>query len=65
LEFIDSVLAHYKYLVPVAEHLEGGVRGPNPTQGELEAANEWLGSTFLSSGHNLADYLRQIVSLGK
>jgi hypothetical protein len=34
LEFIDSLLAHNKYLFPVAEHVEGGVRGPNPTQRE-------------------------------
>jgi hypothetical protein len=34
LEFIDSLLAHNKYLFPVAEHVEGGVRRPNPTQRE-------------------------------
>jgi hypothetical protein len=32
LEFIDSLLADNKYLVPVAERVEGGVCGPNPTQ---------------------------------
>jgi len=33
LEFIDSLVADNKYLFPVAECMEGGVRGPNPTQG--------------------------------
>jgi len=32
LEFIDSRLADNNYLFPVAERVEGGVRGPNPTQ---------------------------------
>ena len=40
LEFIDSLLADNKYLFPVAERVEGGVRGPNPTQRVLKAANE-------------------------
>jgi hypothetical protein len=40
LEFIDSILAHNKYLFPIAEHVEGGVCGPNPTQRESTAANE-------------------------
>jgi hypothetical protein len=40
LEFIDSLLADNKYLFPVAESVEGGVRGPNPTQRELKAANK-------------------------
>jgi hypothetical protein len=31
LEFIDSLLADNKYLFPVAECVEGGVPGPNPT----------------------------------
>jgi len=30
LEFIDCLLADNKYLFPVADHVEGGVRGPNP-----------------------------------
>jgi len=34
LEFIDSLLADNKYLFPIAERVEGGVRGPNPTQRE-------------------------------
>jgi len=40
LEFIDSLVADNKYLFPVAECVEGGVRGPNPTQRESKAANE-------------------------
>jgi len=39
LEFIDSLLADNKYLFPVAEHVEYGVRGPKPTQRESKAAN--------------------------
>jgi hypothetical protein len=31
LKFIDSRLAVNKDLFPVAEHVEGGVRGPNTT----------------------------------
>jgi len=31
-EFIDSIRADNKYLFLVAERVEGGVRGPNPTQ---------------------------------
>jgi len=45
LEFIHSLLAANKYLFPIAECVEGGVRGPNPTQRESKAANEWLAST--------------------
>jgi hypothetical protein len=41
LEFIDSVLAGNQYLFPVAERVEGGVQGPNPTQRVSKAANEW------------------------
>ena len=40
LEFIDSLLADNKYLFPVAACGEGGVRGPNPTQGVSKAAND-------------------------
>jgi len=40
LEFIDSLLADSKYLFPVAEPVEGGVRGPNPTHRVSKAANE-------------------------
>jgi len=45
LENINSLLADNKYLFPIAEHVEGGVRGPNPMQIESKAANEWLLST--------------------
>jgi hypothetical protein len=40
LEFIGSLLADNKYLFPVAERVEGGVHGPNPTQRESKAANK-------------------------
>jgi hypothetical protein len=40
LEFIDSLLADNKYLFPIADHVEGGVRGPNPAQRESKDANE-------------------------
>jgi hypothetical protein len=32
LEFIDPLLADSRNLFPVAQHVEGDVRGPNPTQ---------------------------------
>jgi hypothetical protein len=32
LQFIDSLLADNKYLLPVAGHVEGAVHSPNPTQ---------------------------------
>jgi len=65
LEFIDSVLADNKYLFPIAERVEDGVRGPNPTQRELKAANEWLASTVNPGGSTPADYLRQNISSGE
>jgi len=65
LEFIDSFLAASKNLFPVAERVEGGVRGPNPTQRESKAENEWLASTLLSGRSNPTVYLHQIVSLGE
>ena len=40
LKFVDSLLADSMYLFPVAEHVEGGVRSPNPTQTESKAHNE-------------------------
>jgi hypothetical protein len=33
------------YIFVIAEYIEGGVRGPNPMQSELEAAHEWLASS--------------------
>ena len=46
LKFIDPLLADNEYHFPVAEHVEGGVRGPNPKQRESKAANEWPASTL-------------------
>jgi hypothetical protein len=65
LEFIDSLLADNKYLFPVAERVEGGVCGPNRTQRESKADNEWLPSTLLPGGGNPAVYLHQILSSGE
>jgi len=65
LEFIDSLLADNKYLFPVAERVEGGVPGPNPTQRESKADNEWLACTLLPGGGNTAVYLHQILSSGE
>jgi len=62
LEFIDSLLADTKYLFPIAERVEGGVRGPNPTQRESKAANEWLASTLLLGGSNPTVDIHQILS---
>jgi len=39
-EFTGSLLADNKYLFPIAEHVEGGVHSPNPTQRESKAAIE-------------------------
>jgi hypothetical protein len=44
-EFIDSHLSDNTCLGPVAEGVEGGVRGPNPMQTKFKADNEWLAST--------------------
>jgi hypothetical protein len=65
LEFIDSLLANNQYLFPIAERVEGGVRGPNPTQSGSKAANEWPAFTLLPGGSNPAGYLHQILSSGK
>jgi len=62
---MDSLRADNKYLVPVAEHVEGGVRGPNPTQRELKADNQLLASTLLPGGSYPAVYLHQILSSGE
>jgi hypothetical protein len=42
LELTASLLAGNKYLFPIAERVEGDVRGPNPTHRESKAANQWL-----------------------
>jgi len=65
LEFIDSLLADNKYLFPVAEHVEGGVRSSNPTQRQSKAANEWPGSSLLAGGSSPRVYLHQILSSGE
>jgi len=65
LEFIDSPLADNKYLVPVAECVEGGVRDPNPMQTVSKAANEWSASSLLPGGSNPVVYLPQILSSGE
>jgi hypothetical protein len=62
LEFIDSLLADTKYLFPIAERVEGGVRDTNPTQRESKAANEWLASTLVPGRSNPAVCLHQILS---
>ena len=62
LEFIDSLLADNMYLFPLAEHVEGGVRCPNPMQRVSKAANKWPASTLLSDGSNPGVYLHQILS---
>jgi len=48
LEFIDSLLADNKYLFPIAERVEGGVRGPNATQRESKAAKRMASVHFTS-----------------
>jgi len=45
LEFIDALLADNTYLSLVAQNVEAGVHGPNPTQRESEADHEGLVST--------------------
>jgi hypothetical protein len=65
LEFIDPLLADSKYLFPVAEHVEGDVRGANPTQRDSKAANECQSSTLLLVGSNPMVYLHQILSSGE
>ena len=65
LEFTDSLLADSKYLFPVSEHVEGGVRSSNPMQRESKFANEWPASTLLLGGSNPAVYLHQILSSGE
>jgi len=58
-------MADTEYLFPVAERVEGGVRGPNPTQRESTAANAWPASTLLAGGSNHGVYLHQLLSSGK
>jgi len=65
LELIDSLLADNKYYFPVAERVEGGVRGPNQTQRESKADNEWPASTLHPGGSHPMVYLHQILSSGE
>jgi len=65
LEFIDSFLTDNKYLVPVAECVEGGVCGPNPIQRESKAANDWSASTVLAAWNNSEVFQDVILSLGE
>jgi len=65
LEYIDSLLADNMYLFRIAEHVEGGVCGPNPMQRESKAANKWLASTLHPVGSNPAVYLHQILLSGE
>jgi len=65
LEFIESLLADNKYLFPVAERVEGGVCGPNPTGRESKADNELLASTLLPGGIIPTVHLHQILSSGE
>ena len=65
LEFINSPLADYKCYFSVAEHVEDGVRSPNPMQRELIPANEWPASTVLPGRSNPGVYLHRILSSGE
>jgi len=65
LRLIDSFLTDTKFHCPVAEHVDGGVRSPNPIQRESKAASEWPPSTLLPWAHNPGVYLYQILLLGK
>ena len=63
--FIDSLPVENEYPIPVAECVEGGVRGPNPTWKESKAANKWPASTKLPGRRIPAVYLHQIVTLAE
>jgi hypothetical protein len=65
LEFIDSLLADNEYHFPVAECVEGGVRGPELMQRVSKAANKWPASTLLPGGSNRGIDLHQILSSGE
>jgi len=56
LELIDCLLADNKYLFPVVEPVEEGVRSPNPMQRESKAAHEWLVS-ILPPGRTILRYI--------
>jgi len=65
LEFIDSLLADNKYLFPIAERVERGVRSPNPMQRDSKAANQCLASTVLPGRSNPTVYLHHILLSGE
>jgi hypothetical protein len=65
LKFIDSLLSDIYYLFPVAERVEGGVHGTNPTDEESKTSNEWLVRTSLPGGINPAVNQYQLLSSGK
>jgi hypothetical protein len=65
LEFVDSFLVDNKYLFPVAESVEGGVRSPNPKQRVSKAANEWPAYTLFPGGSNSGVDLQHILSSGE
>jgi len=65
LDFIDSLRADNTYHFRVAEHVERGVRGPNPTQRVSKASNEWPTSSLLPGGSNPGVNLYQIFSSGE
>jgi len=65
LEFIDFLWADNMYLVLVAERVDGGVQGPNPTPRESKDSNKWLATTSLAGGSNPAAYVAQISSSAK
>jgi hypothetical protein len=58
LEFIASLLADSKYHFPLAEHKEGRVHCPTPTQRVSKAANERPASTLLP-GHSYPGMYQQ------
>jgi hypothetical protein len=62
LEFIISLLADNMYLFPIAQHMQGGVRGQNPTRSKLKVANNWRSSTVRPGGSNRTVNLHQILS---
>jgi hypothetical protein len=63
-ELIDALLADNKYLFNVAEHVEGGVRGPIQCK-VSRASNKRPVSTFFPGGSNPTGYLHQILSSGE
>ena len=63
LDFFDSLLAHDNFLSPVAEHVDGGVCGPNAMQRVSKAATKRPVSTSPPGQSNPRVYLHQILSL--